>query len=58
MESLEHKELTYLNHNCFQNKNQAPGSDEYEAFGISQMSWECQAWCISKFDIQYASQGI
>ena len=56
MGSLEHKELTYLHHNCFRNKNWAPGSDEYEAFVISQMSWECQTWCISKFEIQYASE--
>ena len=56
MGSLEHKELTYLHHNCFRNKNRAPGSDEYEAFVIPQMSWECQIWCISKFEIQYASQ--
>ena len=56
MSSLEHKELTYLHHNCFRNKNRAPGSDEYEAFGIFQMSWECQTWCILQFEIQYASQ--
>ena len=56
MGSLEHKVLTYLHHNCFRNKNRAPGSDEYEAFVISQMSWECQTWCFSKFEIQYASQ--
>ena len=56
MGSLEHKELTYLHHNCFRNKNRAPGSDEYKAFVISQNSWECQTWCISKFEIQYASQ--
>ena len=42
----------------FRNKNRFPGSDEYEAFGISKMSWECQTWCISKFEIKYASQGI
>ena len=55
MGSLEHKELIYVYHNSFRNKNRAPGSDEYEAFVISQMSWKCQTWCISKFEIQYAS---
>ena len=41
MGNLEHKELIYLRHNCFWTKNRTLGSDEYEAFGISQMNWEC-----------------
>ena len=58
MGKLEHQMLTYLCDNCFRNKNRTPGSDDFEAIGISQMSWECQTWCISKVEIQYASQGI
>ena len=37
MRNLEHKGLIYLRPNRFWAKNRTPGSDEYQAIGISQM---------------------
>ena len=51
MVNLEHKGLIYLCHNRFWTKNKTPSSDEYRAFGISQISWQC-------YEIWYAPQEI